>query len=249
MLSDDELDRMLRGSDPVRGGRRLGLADPGGPAGLRVLTAVRRRVRRSRIGRMAVVPAVAVALVGATAATQAWIAGDGEGHALESIGVTCNHPSEPWDAGVHFDILSETPVEACERQWQEMFGTPAPSPLVACVDSVGHRIEVYQGGPEQCARNRSDLYAGPTAEQLRLARFRADLEGRFAGETCVPYPELRAAIVELLAERDLTGWTVEHVQTAEPASEESCVQIGYYDEPNRTVVVEDTDPGDPMRWP
>jgi hypothetical protein len=252
MLSDDDLDRMLRGSDPVGSGRLAGLPDPDDPPAVRMLARARRRLRRQRVRRMALVPAVAVALAGATAWTQAWIAGDGEGHALDSIGLNCNHPSEQWDASVDFDVLSETPVEACQRQWQEMFGVPPPSPLVACVDSgVTGSIEVYRGGPEECARHRSDPYAGPTDEQLRLGQFRSDLADRFAIETCVSYPEFRAVIIELLAEHDLTGWTTEPFQTADgpPASEEPCVDVSYYDEPARTVVIGAHVAGDPMVWP
>jgi hypothetical protein len=251
MLSDDELDRMLRGSDPVGSGRRGGLADPDGPAALGILAQARRRWRRRRVRRMVLAPAVVVVVAGATAGTQAWIAGDGEGHSLDSVGLACNHPSEPWDARVDFDVLSETPVEACQRQWQEMFGVPAPTPLIACVDSGEEgAIEVYQGGPEECARNRSDVYAGPTSEQLRLGQFRAALADRFAGETCVSYPELRSAIGELLAEHDLAGWRARNSQTADgPYPEGPCAEVSDYDEPQRTVWLVGHRAGDPISWP
>lgn len=246
MLTDEELDRMLRGSDPVN---RANLADPDDPAALGVLAQVRRRLRRRQVRRVALVPAVVVALAGATAGTHAWIAGDGEGHGLDTTAVDCLQ-SEKRDAHVGFDILSETPVEACQRQWQEMFGEPAPSPLVACVDSSRQgSIQVHQGGPEECARHRSDPYAGPTTEQLRFARFRDDLPDRLAGQTCVSYPEMRAAISELLAEHDLTGWTSRKFQTADPRPEGPCAAVSYYDERDRTVWLENHNPADPMFWP
>jgi hypothetical protein len=252
MHSDDDLNRMLRDSDPIGKRGLVALADPDHPAARRVL-AQARRLRRRRVRRIALVPVVAVALAGATAATQAWIAGDGEGHALDTTAVDCVQP-EGSSTHIGFDIRSETPIEACQRMWPEMFGEPAPSPLVACVDSsIQGSIKVYRGGPEECARHRADPYAGPTDEQLRFAEFRAALEARFAGETCVPYPDLQAAIMELLAEHDLTGWVTEDYWNLDgpvpPVSAQPCVGVSFYDEPDRTVVIGVHTAGDPIDWP
>jgi hypothetical protein len=246
MLSDDDFDRMLRGGDPVR--RMAGLVDPDAPAAARIRTSAFRTWRRSRARRAVLIPAVAVVLLGATAGTRAWVAGDGEGHTLESTSVDCVQ-SDMSDAKVPFDIRSETPVEACQRWWQEMFDEPAPVHLVACVDSsVQGSIKVYPGGVEECARHRADPYAGPTEEQRQLARLRADLAERFAGETCVSYSDLRAAIDELFAEHELTGWVTGHFQTAERTPEGPCAEVSYYDEPNRTVWLGEHLPGDEMFW-
>jgi hypothetical protein len=132
-----------------------------------------------------------------------------------------------------------------------MFGVPAPGALTACVGgSAWGNIVVYPGGRDECAQHRSDPYAGPTEEQLRFARFRADIKAHFAGRTCVSYAEFKKVTVALLAEHGLTGWTARDFQTAEKEPEGPCAEVGFYDEPGRTVYVGGHEPGTPMQdWP
>jgi len=246
MLSDEELDRMLRESDPVRS---TTLVAPDAPAGMRVLARARRSNRRRRTRRLVAVPCVAAALLGATAATYGWVAGDGKGHSLESTAVDC-HLSSMHDLVMNFDVKTESPLDACRREWKQTFGVAAPTRLSACVDSSPWgSIQVYPGGPEQCRKHRSDPYVGPTPEQLQLAHFRAALADRFPGRTCIPYPEMRSVIAQLLPKYRLTTWTTRHFQTASKEPEGACAEISYYDEPRRTIYLGDHVPGDPMSWP
>lgn len=257
MLSDDELDLMLRNGDPVRGGRDHDgrtldsrAADPDSPEALRILVRVRRRMRQRRRRVLVLVPAVALSVVGITAGTYAWVAGDGHGHALDSTAMSCRSDNQR-DAVTGFDPGTDDPVRTCRQQWQEMFGVPAPSALTACVDSAAQgSIVVYPGGRDECGRHRSDPYTGPTQEQLRFALFRTDIKAHFAGRTCVPYSEFKKVTTGLLARHHLTGWTVRDFQTAEKEPEGACAEVGYYDEARRTVVVGDHTPGTPMTaWP
>lgn len=246
MLSDEELDRMLRDSDPVRSAT---LVAQNAPAGTQVLARARRRNRRRRTHRLVAVPCVAAALLGATAATYGWVAGDGNGHSLDSMGVQC-FESANHSLVMNFDVRTESPVDACRREWQPTFGLPAPIRLTACVDSSPRgSIDVYPGGPEQCRRHRSDPYVGPTPEQLQLAHFRADLADRFPGRTCIPYSEMRSVIGQLLPKYRLTAWSTRHFQTASKEPEGACAEISYLDEPNRTIYLGDHDPADPITWP
>src|SRR5882724_7358458 len=100
MLTDEELDRMLRESDPVRD---TTVVSPDAPAGIQVLARARQRTRRRRTRRLVAVPCVAAALLGATAATYGWVAGDGKGHSLESTAVDC-HLSSMHDLVMNFDV-------------------------------------------------------------------------------------------------------------------------------------------------
>jgi hypothetical protein len=110
MLSDDELDLMLRGSDPVRGGsaddgggqggRTLDsrvadsrVAGPDSPVALRILARVRGRTRRRRRRVLVLVPVVALSVAGVTAGTYAWVAGDGHGHTGNSTVLSCEADS------------------------------------------------------------------------------------------------------------------------------------------------------------
>lgn len=166
MLSDDELDRMLRAGDPGPGGSAT---DPDSPTAARILARVRRSARQRRRRILVLAPAVALTVAGVTAGTYAWVAGDGKGHTLDSTGLTCDGPHQG-DAVVNFDPGTDDPVRKCRQQWQEMFGEPAPGTLTACVDSSQQgSIVVYAGGRDQCGRHRADPYLGPTREQLGLS--------------------------------------------------------------------------------
>lgn len=246
MLSDDELDRMLRAGDPGPGGS---VTDPDSPTAARVLARVRRRVRQRRNRMLVLAPVVALTVAGATAGTYAWVAGDGKGHTLDSTGLTCVGPDRG-DAVVNFDPATEAPVRKCRQQWQEMFGEPAPDTLTACVDSSQQgSIAVYPGGRDQCGRHRADPYLGPTREQLQLALLRTDIKAHFAERTCVSYPEFRKVVARLLAKHDLTGWSSKHFQTADKEPEGACAEISYYDEPDRTIWLGDHKAGTPISWP
>ncbi|MFD4562776.1 hypothetical protein ACFWP5_52210 [Streptomyces sp. NPDC058469] len=93
MLSDDELDRMLRNSDPGPGGSAT---DPDSPTAARILARVRRSARQRRRRIVILAPAVALTVAGVTAGTYAWVAGDGRGHTLDSTGLTCDGPAPTW---------------------------------------------------------------------------------------------------------------------------------------------------------
>jgi hypothetical protein len=267
MLSDDELDLMLRNSDPVRdGGAHDGrghdgrghdgraldgrVAGPDSPAALRILARVRRSTRRRRRRVLVLAPVVALSVAGVTAGTYAWVAGDGHGHTLESTNLSCRADSAH-DAVTNFHPSTDDPVRSCRQLWQAVFGVPAPTALTPCVGgSVQATIVVYPGGRDVCARHRSDPYAGPTQEQLRFDRFRTDIKAHFVGRTCVSYAEFKKVTVALLAENDLTGWTTRDFQTAEKEPEGPCAEVGLYDEPGRTVFVGNHEPGTPMQdWP
>lgn len=246
MLSDDELDRRLRDSDPRPG---EAATDPDSPAATRILARVRRNARRRRRRTLILVPVLALTVAGVTGGTYAWVAGDGEGHTLASTGLTCHGPDQG-DAIVTFDPGTENPVRKCRQRWQEMFGEPAPSTLTACVDSSQQgSIVVYAGGREQCGRHHADPYLGPTREQLGLSHFRTDIKAHFAGRTCIPYPEFRKVVRQLLAEHGLTGWKSGHFQTADKEPEGPCAEISYYDEPEKTIWLGDHKAGDPITWP
>jgi hypothetical protein len=262
MLSDDELDLMLRNSDPVQdGGAHDGraldgraldgrVAGPDSPAALRILARVRRSTRRRRRRVLVLVPVVALSVAGVTAGTYAWVAGDGHGHALDSTALSCEADSAH-GAVTNFDPGTDDPVRTCRALWQSVFDVPAPTALTPCVDSSSQgSIVVYPGGRDVCARHRSDPYTGPTQEQLRFAHFRTDIKAHFAGRTCVPYAEFKEVTVALLTENDLTGWTTRDFQTAEKEPEGPCAEVGFYDEPGRTVYVGGHEPGTPMiAWP
>ncbi|MEV0225549.1 hypothetical protein [Streptomyces sp. NPDC050704] len=246
MLSDDELDRMLRNSDPNPGGPAT---DPDSPTATRILARVRRSVRRRRRRILTLAPVVALTVAGATAGTYAWVAGDGEGHTLDSTGLMCVG-SDGSDAVLNFDPATQNPVGLCRQGWQEFFGVAAPGTLTACVDSSQQgSIAVYAGGRDQCASHRADPYVGPTREQLDFAHFRTDIRAHFAGRTCVPYSELRKVVGELFVKHDLTKWTTRHFQTADKEPEGPCAEVTYYDEPERTVWLGDHKDGDSIHWP
>jgi len=246
MLSDDELDRMLRAGDPGPAGSAT---DPDSPTAARILARVRRSARQRRRRVLVLAPAVALTVAGVTAGTYAWVAGDGKGHTLDSTGLTCDGPDRG-DAVVGFDPGTDDPVRECRQRWPELFGRPAPGTLTACVDSSRQgSIVVYAGGRDQCARHRADPYLGPTREQLGLAHFRTDLKAHFAERTCVPYPEFRKVVGQLLAKHDLTGWKSGHFQTADKEPEGACAEISYYDEPAKTIWLGDHKAGDPITWP
>lgn len=258
MLNDDELDRMLRSSDPVRGGAGGGQAgapggggpatDPDAPAAVRILARARGRARRRRRRILVLAPVVALTVAGVTAGTYAWVAGDGKGHTLDSKGLVCRGSSQS-DAGIHFEVGTDDPVRRCRQQWQGLFGHPAPSALTACVDSSSQgSIVVFPGGREVCGRHRADPYTGPTQEQLHLSAFRADLKSAFAGRTCVPYSEFRQVVARLLTAHALTGWKSRHSQTADKEPEGACAEIDYYDEPSRTIWLTDHLAGTPIAW-
>ncbi|WP_210594009.1 hypothetical protein [Streptomyces sp. GESEQ-35] len=246
MLSDDELVRMLRTGDPHPDPSDL---DPNSPAADRILAQVRQRTLRRRRRTMVVVPVVAVALAGGTAATYAWVAGDGEGHTLDSSGLNCVG-SDQSDASINFNPVADDPIKVCRQLWQEAFGEPAPETLTACVDSSEQgSIEVYPGGRDECARHRSDPYRGPTREQLNLAHFRTEIRERFADRNCVGYTEFRNVISKLLAEHDLTEWSAGHFQTADKEPEGPCAEIVYYDEPEQKIWLGDGKAGNPVNLP
>ncbi|MFD5625464.1 hypothetical protein [Streptomyces sp. NPDC127072] len=246
MLSDEALDRMLRDSDPDPDERAT---DPDSPVATGILARVRRRARERRRRVLVMVPAVALVVTGATAGTYAWVAGDGRGHTLDSTGLSCVG-SATGDAVVAFDPGTDDPVKACRQRWPELFGQPAPAELTACVDSSRQgSINVYPGGRDQCRSHRSDPYLGPTEEQLRLSRFRADLEEQFADRTCVPYPELRRAVTRLVDRHGLTGWTARHAQSAEREPEGACAEVSHYGETGRVVWLSDHEGGTVMFWP
>ncbi|MEV0634572.1 hypothetical protein AB0I77_06280 [Streptomyces sp. NPDC050619] len=246
MLSDDELDRLLRDSDPDPGGPAT---DPDSAAAARILARVRRGAQRRRRRLLVLAPVVALTVAGVTAGTYAWVAGDGKGHTLDSTGLMCVG-SDRSDAVLGFDPAADDPVRNCRQVWQEMFGEPAPRTLTACVDSSQQgSIAVYPGGPDQCGRHRADPYRGPTREQLGLAHLRTDLAKHFAGRTCIPHAELKRVIGQLLAKHDLDGWTSRHFQTADKEPEGACADISYYDEPERTIWLGDHKAGTPVHWP
>ena len=246
MLSDDEMDRMLRNSDP---GFDTPTADPDSAVAVRILARVRRSTRQRRRRLLVLTPVVAVAVAGATAGTYAWVAGDGKGHTLDSTGLMCVASGEA-DAVVGFDPASDDPVRTCREQWQELFGQTAPDALTACVDSSRQgSVAVYPGGRGECGRHRADPYTGPTREQLHLALFRTDLKAHFADRTCVSYPEFRKVIDGLLAKHRLTGWSSGHFQTADKEPEGPCAEISYYDEPEKTIWLGDHQDGTPLHWP
>ncbi|WP_328499942.1 hypothetical protein OG828_02395 [Streptomyces sp. NBC_00457] len=246
MLSDDELVRMLRTRDPQPDPSET---DPDSPLADRILARVRERTRRRRKRTMVVVPVVALALVGGTAATYAWVAGDGEGHTLDSNGLTCVG-SDQSDAVTGFDPGADDPIKVCRQLWQESFGRPAPETLTACVESSEQgSIEVYPGGRDQCARHRADPYRGPTREQVNLAHFRTDLKERVAERDCVSYPEFRDVVSELLAKHRLTGWSAGHFQTGDKEPEGPCAEVSYFDEPERKIWLGDAKAGDPIYVP
>lgn len=246
MPTDDELDRMLRESDPAHDGP---MTDPDSPTAVGVLARVRRRTRQRRKRILVLAPAVALAVAGATAGTYAWVGGDGKGHTFDSTTLSCR-PNSQRDNVVNFDPRTDDPVRTCRREWRS-FGVPAPSALIACVDSSSQgAIIVFPGGRDECERHRADPYVGPTQEQLRFAQFRADIKAHFAGRTCVPYPEFKNAVAQLLSANSLTNWKTSHLQTVEKEPEGACAEISSYDEPNRTVDLVDHGAGDPMiAWP
>ncbi|WP_407566190.1 hypothetical protein [Streptomyces sp. 184] len=248
MLSDDELDRMLRDSDPHPASTATATAtDPESPTAVRILARVRRRTRRQRRFRV-IVPVVALAVVGATAGTYAWVAGDGQGHTLDSSGLNCVGSSSS-DAVMNFNPVTQDPVRECRSNWEETFGKPAPAELTACVDSSQQgSIKVYPGGREQCARHRADVYRGPTGTQLALGRFRTDIEAHFAGRTCVTYPELRKGIDKFLTKHGLHEWST-RLHSSGNESADACAEVVYYDEPERTVYIWNHEDGDPIIWP
>lgn len=240
MLSDEEFDRALRDADPVRGRTDGGFDEA---AAASTLSRARRRAGRARTRRLVVMPVVALAVVGATAGTYAWVAGDGRGHALDALSVDCVR-SATADATFALDAAREDPVGVCEGAWKEAFGTAPPERLTACVDSSGQgSIKVYPGGREQCARHRADPYRGASAEQRRLAEFRADLRDRFADRGCTSFPATADLIRGLLAEHGLTGWKPRTFRTADEAAGGPCAEISYYDGKSRTVWLGDRDPG------
>jgi hypothetical protein len=245
MLTDDELDRMLRDSDPDPGGPAT---DPDAPIAVRILARVRGRARQRRRRILVLAPVVALTVAGVTAGTYAWVAGDGKGHTLDSNALDCRGSAHA-DAVIHFEVATDDPVRSCRQQWQGLFGHPAPDTLTACVDSSSQgSIVVYPGGREVCARHRADPYTGPTQEQLHLSAFRVGIKSELAGRTCVPYPEFRRVVERILADHDLTGWKTRDFQTAEKEPEGACAEISYYDEPNRTIVIGDHLAGTPIIW-
>jgi hypothetical protein len=246
MLNDDELVRMIRARDPRPDPSKT---DPDSPVADRILARVRERTRRRRKRMMVVVPVVALALVGGTAATYAWVAGDGAGHTLDSSGLSCVG-SEHGDAVTGFDPVADDPIRVCRQLWQDTFGSPAPQTLTACVDSSEQgSIQVYPGGRDQCARHRADPYRGPTREQLNLAHFRTDLKERVAERDCVSHPEFRDVVSELLAKHRLTGWSAGHFQTGDKEPEGPCAEVSYFDEPERKIWLGDAKAGDPIYVP
>jgi len=246
MLSDEALDRMLRASDPDPDGRAT---DPDSPVATGILARVRQRTRRRRRRTWVMVPTVALVVTGATAGTYAWVAGDGQGHTLDSTGLACVS-SDGSDASLGFDPSTGDPVDACRERWHELFGQAPPAELTACVDSSRQgSIQVYPGGRDQCRSHRSDPYLGPTQEQLRLSHFRADLRKQFADRTCVPHPEFRKAIGRLLDRHGLTGWTARHFQTADREPEGPCADVSHYDETERIIWLGDHKAGTPLSWP
>ncbi|MFJ2264147.1 hypothetical protein ACIOKD_38690 [Streptomyces sp. NPDC087844] len=246
MLSDEALDRMLHDSDPDPGERAT---DPDSPVATSVLARVRQRARRRRRRALVMVPTVALVVTGATAGTYAWVAGDGRGHTLDSTGLSCVS-SDNGDAVMNFDPGTDDPVATCRVRWPELFGQAAPAELTACVDSSRQgSVNVYPGGRDQCRSHRSDPYLGPTEEQLRFSRFRADLKKEFADRTCVPHPEFRKVVGRLLDRHGLQGWTARHFQTADREPEGPCADVGFYDETERIIWLGDHKAGTPLSWP
>lgn len=246
MLSDDELTRTLRDSDPCPA---PAATDPKSAVADRILVQVLQRTRRGRRRTMVLAPAVAVALAGATAGTYAWVAGDGNGHSLDSTGLTCA-ASKNADAVIGFDPITDNPVRSCRGHWAEAFGKPAPEMLTACVDgSQQGSIQVYPGGPDQCARHRADPYRGPANEQVNLAQFRTELKKKFAKRTCVSYTEFRNVTNQLLTEHDLANWSTGQFQTVNKEPAGACAEIVYYDEPARKIWLGDHRAGDPIQLP
>jgi hypothetical protein len=247
MLSDDMFDQLLGEADPVRGND---LAQPDDLAATRIRARVGQRSRRLRLHRMIMMPTVTLAVVGGTAGTYAWVAGDGHGHTRDSTTVDCTASARRGGL-IAFDATHEDPVQACRRQWRELFGTATPSQLTACVDgSLQGSIKVYPGGPDQCERHRADRYVGPTAQQRRLAAFRADLTAQFGRRGCTSYPKTRELITRLLAEHRLKGWMTRNLKTADNPNrrEGPCAEIGHYDEPRRVIWLVDHDPHDPINY-
>ncbi|MBC6458261.1 hypothetical protein [Actinomadura sp. HBU206391] len=243
MLSDEELERRMRHADPTRSTH---LADSDGPMATRILAQARRRSQRRRVRLIVAVPLAALAVVSGTAGTYAWVAGDGKGHALDSNTVDCENPARNGAGGIHFDAAQDDPVRACREAWPRFFGAPAPDRLTACVDSSPQgSIKVYPGGRDQCALHRAAPYAGPTDEQRRLARFRVELNDRFAHRGCTSYSETRKLIKALLAEHRLTGWTLRrHMTLSTPRQEGPCAEVSDYSEPERVIWLVDRPPSE-----
>jgi hypothetical protein len=203
MRTDEELDALLCGADPVHS---EALPDPDGPAALRIRTQARQRSRRSRMRRLVVIPtAAALALGGATAGAMTLF---GDGQTSDSMGVECVHPSGARAQIGGLNAAEIVPAEACREFWEGSAEGSVTGPLTECAPSDGQgRVRVYAGGPEVCEEQGEIPYAGPSDEQQRLALFRAEVHDRLDALDCPSRPETLAVIDELLDEYELTGWT------------------------------------------
>jgi hypothetical protein len=203
MRTDEDLDALLRDTDPVH---TEALPDPDGPAALRIRTQARQRSRRGRMRRLVVIPtAAALALGGATAGAMTLF---GDGHTTDSMGVECVHPSGARAELGGLNAAEIVPAEACREFWEGSAAGSVPGPLTECAPSDGRGgVRVYAGGPEVCEQQGEIPYAGPSDEQQRFALFRAEAHDRFDALDCPSRPEALAVIDELLDEYELTRWT------------------------------------------
>ncbi|GAB2910636.1 hypothetical protein [Streptomyces mayteni] len=216
MRGDEELEAVLRGSDPARD---AALPDPAGPDGLRILTGARRRAGRSRLRRLLVIPTAVAVTVGA--ATAAVVLATGEGAVVDSTLVRCMAPEglsySPYPAYGRYDytttdfnpVTDDYSLICASGLYEEDGGEPAlvDVQLTACVNDEG-QIVVRPGGTGVCAENDEVLYVGVTQEQRQLAEFRVALEETTRLGQCTPMTELPALADRLQAEHDLSGWTV-----------------------------------------
>ncbi|TDC67931.1 hypothetical protein [Streptomyces hainanensis] len=215
MRGDEELEAVLRGSDPVRD---EALPDPEGPDGLRVLTGARRRAGRSRLRRLLVIPSAVAVTMGA--ATAGVVLATGGGAVVDSTLVRCMAPESgyrivPEDdplpyMNTEFNAATDDLAEVCRWTLIEAGSGDsllADTPVTPCVDDAG-LIIVRPGGTGVCAENDEVLYVGVTEEQQRLAEFRLALDETYRNVECFPMAEFPAVVDRLRAEHDLSGWTV-----------------------------------------
>ncbi|MEO3750574.1 hypothetical protein [Streptomyces sp. B6B3] len=248
MLIDDRdgLTTRLQAADPVRA-ETAALPDPEGPDGLRILTRARQRARRGRMRRLVVIPAVAaVVMGGATAGGVSLLRNDG--HVADASGVECVEPLVDDGVRTHSPEVIKDPVEFCLGSWKAFYDFEPTGDVTACAPADDRElVRVYVGGREVCEAHGEIVYRGPTDEQRRLARFQDALDR----ELMRPYPEkprlseIGAMVEDLLADHDLTNWSVAYGPEDYPSINGwGCFGGGdgwsfcsAYDQPGRTVVI------------
>ena len=181
---------------------------------------LRHRRRRARWGGLFALGLVAGTAIGVTAYLRSGQPARPEG------GILCRAAAS-LTADATLLQLSADPVAACADEWAagRIEGSPGGAatggagvpPLVACI-GTGGAIEVFPGEPGTCAQlGLDEAAASPDSAAVAVAA----LQDRIATEVnlaCVPPAEVEAVLRQMLADAELSGWSIDATPDAATAS-------------------------------